>query len=338
MDANIIYIIFFTLINLLFVINFNKISRLYKVYDYPDNIRKKHIKKMPLLGGIMILMNLFFLLLLSFISIDNFQYSIFLELEPSISSYSSLFFISLLIFIVGYFDDKYNLTANQKIIVLSLILLIAIQLDSELILKELYFSIYDLKLKINDFATLFTLICILLFINSFNMLDGMNLLGGIYALILFMVLAIYNYNLIYIVLSIAIIFFLFLNYKNKSFLGDSGSLLISYLISISFIKEYNINRTFFADEIIIFMMIPGLDLLRLSMTRIFSGNSPFRGDRNHMHHLVLNKYSNSITIIMISIIVTLPILLHHFIFTNTIFTLLVSVFIYCLFILLLSRK
>ena len=46
------------------------------------------------------------------------------------------------------------------------------------------------------------------------------------------------------------------------------------------------------------MIIPGIDLIRLFITRILKVSHPFKPDRNHLHHILLRKY-NLITVNLI---------------------------------------
>ena len=96
------------------------------------------------------------------------------------------------------------------------------------------------------------------------MFDGINLQSSCYSLIIFTcILIFYSNSLLIKILIISLIAFSYLNIKNKSFLGDSGSLLLSFMISYFFIKLYNYNYIEFADDVVLFMLIPGLDLIRL---------------------------------------------------------------------------
>ena len=75
--------------------------------------------------------------------------------------------------------------------------------------------------------------------NALNMLDGINLQTGSHSIFLTIFLIINDLNIIFgITLIIAIFTYLKLNYQNKIFLGDNGSLLLS-LFSYLFIKLYN---------------------------------------------------------------------------------------------------
>ena len=71
-------------------------------------------------------------------------------------------------------------------------------------------------------------------------------------------------------------------------MGDSGTYLISFILGYMSIKFYNNQDIVFADEIVLVMLIPGLDLMRLFFFRILQKRHPFSPDRQHLHHYVLN--------------------------------------------------
>ena len=101
------------------------------------------------------------------------------------------------------------------------------------------------------------------------MFDGINLQSSNYSLItLISILLIYKFNLFILILIIYFLFFSYLNINNKSFLGDNGTLLISFIIGFMFIKLYNIKIFNFADEVVLFMLVPGIDLIRLVFERL----------------------------------------------------------------------
>ena len=100
-----------------------------------------------------------------------------------------------------------------------------------------------------------------------------------------------------------------MNSKNKSFLGDSGSLLISFIIGYFFIKLYNNELISHTDEVVIYMLLPGIDLIRLFFKRISLKRNPLSSDRFHLHHLLLKKYSYKKTIIILIALIIFPILM-----------------------------
>ena len=111
---------------------------------------------------------------------------------------------------------------------------------------------------------------------------------------------------------IQIFFILYLNFKKKIFLGDSGSLLLSFLLGSLIIKSYNNNlNVFLADEIFLIMLLPGLELLRLAIFRILKKKHPFVADNEHIHHYLLNRYNFVKTTIIIQSIYIFPIIFYY---------------------------
>ena len=86
--------------------------------------------------------------------------------------------------------------------------------------------------------------------------------------------------------------------------------LITILIT-SIIYEHNVYKNFiYADEIFFLLLLPGIDLIRLTVVRLINGKNPFYGDRNHIHHLMIKRYSLLITNIFLVFLPILPILLY----------------------------
>ena len=120
-------------------------------------------------------------------------------------------------------------------------------------------------------------------------------------------------NLFYLINIFILLILLTLNLKEKIFLGDSGIFLISAIISICLIYEYNFKGSIrYADEIFFLLLLPGFDLIRLTITRMIEGKNAFIGDRNHIHHLINKKLSLFYTNLILSIFAIIPIILFSF--------------------------
>ena len=186
---------------------------------------------------------------------------------------SIIFFITLtFIFILGVLDDKFNLNPSLKFFICLLIIIFLTKYDQSLILQNIQISFYSETINLGRYG-IFLLILFFSIFNAFNMFDGINLQSCLYSLIIFLNLFNYsNLSLLLLMIIISIISFSYLNFKNLSFLGDSGTLLIAFLISYFFIKLYNLGKISYADEIVIYMIIPGLDLIRLFVIRILRKN------------------------------------------------------------------
>lgn len=82
-----------------------------------------------------------------------------------------------------------------------------------------------------------------------------------------------------------------------------------------------------SDQIFLLMLIPGIDMFRLFLFRIFHKRNPFSADKNHMHHILLERLNSFKTFIIIYFI-NLFNFISVYIEFNTILTLIISLTIY----------
>lgn len=170
------------------------------------------------------------------------------------------------------------------------------------------------------------------------MFDGINLQSSFYSINIFLIFILKSLFLdISLVMILSLLFFSYLNFKNKCFLGNNGSLLIGFVISYLFIKSQSTDNPIFADEIFLAMQIPGLDLLRLAIQRIYNKKHPFHPDRNHIHHLLLKKFGYIKTVLIISGIITVPNYL-SILYGNTIFYIILTLLMYGFIIFKFNNK
>ena len=322
-------VLIFVLINIFFVINFDKIKLFHTVIDSPDNKRKFHKKPTALAGGIILIINiiLYYFIIIFF---DND-----LQNEIIFKEQKHLFFFvvsSFLIFSLGFIDDKLNLNPIIKFLYLILIIGLFIYFDPTIKVELIKLSFLDRQIFLKNYSFIFTIFCFLVFLNSFNMFDGINLQSGSYALIIFIYfLFITQTSLFIIILIIFLITFMYLNFINKSFLGDNGSLLTSFIISFIFIKLFNENEILYSDTIFIIMIIPGLDMVRLFFERIKNKKNPLVFDRHHLHHLLINKFNLLHTNLIINLLIIIPIVL-SFLDLNNLIIIFLTIFTYSLII------
>ena len=128
--------------------NFNKLVNIVNISDKPIELRKIHSKPIPSIGGLIILLNLFFFLALSF-----YDEEIFLVFEGE-RSILALFGASTLITYFGAYDDKYGISPTNKLLILSIIIFIVLLLDNNLIVKYLNFN-NKLLINIEQFSIFF---------------------------------------------------------------------------------------------------------------------------------------------------------------------------------------
>jgi UDP-GlcNAc:undecaprenyl-phosphate GlcNAc-1-phosphate transferase len=274
-----------------------------KLYDVPD-ARKIHDAPIPSLGGLGIFAGFVMasLIIIPFDKAAEFQY------------FFAAFFV---IFFLGLKDDILDITPIKKFIgqVLAAFLIIYkgnIQITS----MHGFLGFTTLPPM---FSLLFTYLTVIVIINSFNLIDGVDGLAGSLALMAATIFGIYFYevNLLpYAILSFAtagsLVAFLIFNFQPaKIFMGDTGSLLLGLINSILVIKFINVADTVGVNVYIqaapalgfAILMVQLLDTLRVFGIRIGNRRSPFSPDRNHIHHLLLDRglSHKTITITLVTV-------------------------------------
>ena len=286
--------------------NKNFITKKFNLIDHPDKNRKLHQTKTPLIGGLLIFVCVVYLITIDQLFIINTNFI------------AKIITILLPIFIIGLLDDIYNLSPAKKIIFLSTLILLFLYFNKDFLLKELYFDDFKKTYLLNETLSLFiTTFCLLLLINAFNMSDGINgLAHSISILWLIILIVFFGLNITFYFITLIIFLSFVLNYQGKYFLGNSGSLFISSFIGLLTIYLYNFNLStknlFSVEKIILIFLIPGLDMLRLFILRLSNKKSPFLGDLDHFHHLLISNLHLHKAIIYYLLLVLWPFIFVEF--------------------------
>ena len=321
------------LFNLLIFIKFHKFSNFFVVFDKPDGKLKKHNKAISLIGGFIILVNLyliiFFLKILNMDNVifeDNFLYIVLI--------------LSFLFYLIGFVDDLKNLSPNLKLFLIIISIILVTFFFPELKLDYIKISFLHKDYFFGNYAFIFIILSFALLANAINMFDGINLQLISYTLFIFLIFVINSFfSLFFILLSICFIFLGILNYKNKVFIGDGGCYLISSILGCTFIYQYKSFSNFlYGDQIFIILLIPAIDMLRLFFVRLINKKNPFRGDLNHLHHIIdrFTKNKNLTVIITLSLCIFPTFLMYLGIKTYSILA--ISLLIYFSLILFLGFK
>lgn len=303
-----------------FYLSYQFIKKKVDLFDRPDGIRKIHYKPVLLGGGI-----LFFVSLIIIFSVE-IAYGKKNIFENNFELLS-IILGSTFFFLLGLFDDKHNISPITKLILSIIILYLVINVDNDLQIREIRSSFLNSNYLLNDLSIFFTIICILIFINAFNLFDGIDLQSILYFIIISLINIFYFENVIFLYLLIPSILFLILNYKKEIFMGDNGTLLLSFLISYFSIKNYN-EYSINSDLIFIYMIVPGIDMMRLFILRIYSGKSPFEPDRKHLHHYLSNNYGLYIANVILIFLILLPIFLTYLLQLSILISIFASITVY----------
>tara|TARA_B100001093_G_scaffold455511_1_gene465722 strand:- start:1564 stop:2565 length:1002 start_codon:yes stop_codon:yes gene_type:complete len=324
-----ILFLFLIIFNLFILYNFKKFTKIIGLYDFPNKKLKIHKEKISLTGGTIIILNILIIVILDFFFKNGFS-DFFLHKKELII----FLFILFLFFILGFFDDKYDINPNIKFFLSILISLIFVTLDQNLLIQNFSLSFYENRIFLENYSLLFTIFCIIVLINALNFYDGINAQSLVFFVFAFLYLLIISSRVeFYIPILIILSFLLILNLKNKLFLGDNGIYILVIILSVALIYEHNIHgNIFYVDEIFFLLLLPGLDLLRLTISRLYMKKNPFYGDRNHIHHLLIKKYSLLPTNLILITLAIMPIIFFDIFKLNFYITLLFFLLIYFLLI------
>jgi UDP-GlcNAc:undecaprenyl-phosphate GlcNAc-1-phosphate transferase len=260
-----------------------------KLYDIPDE-RKLHTRPVSSLGGVGIFSGF---LLASLLSIQG-------NLSPE---FQYFFAASFVIFFLGLKDDLVILSASKKfigqVIAASIIIHLGqIKLDS-------MHGLFGFEQVPEGFGLALSYLTIIVVMNSFNLIDGIDGLAASLGVLTMLVFGTYFFAVeqqAYALLAFSmagslVAFMIFNHHPAKIFMGDSGSLMIGLVNSILVIKFINTASsplvTIPIESAVAIgfsiLIVPLLDTLRVFAVRILNGRSPFSPDRNHVHHLLLDR-------------------------------------------------
>ncbi len=260
------------------------------LFDSP-NSRRVNIKVVPTLGGIAIFIGF---ILGTTIAGDGFS---FFEIKY-------IFAALLIIFFAGIKDDLVTISPRTKLVALTAsILIIAL-------FANLNFNNFHGFMGINQIppipGIILTVFIGIVIINSMNLIDGIDGLASALAIQISSILGIwfalveqFDYALISFSLAGSCLAFFIFNVfgnRNKIFMGDTGSLILGAIIFILAAKFNQVTAIHTGDfaissapaVLIGVLAYPLFDVLRVFVLRVFViKKSPFKPDKNHIHHRLL---------------------------------------------------
>jgi len=290
------YSIFLFILNFILFKNYKFLSNLLNIYDFPDLKRKLHKTKISAAGGTILIIGIIF----SFFLFKFINFNFFSRLEFTTFANSFFFFVLLIFFyLINFMDDKFNLSAITKVVFFSVLCYFIIKTNNLFLVQTLRFESFDKVLDLNNFSSFFSVLSIIIAVNAFNMYDGINLQSSTYFFILFAFFLFLDFSYFNLAIIFFLIFFIYYNNKNFIFLGNSGVCTLGLISSIMIIHNYN-KYNFFVEDVLIFLLLPILDLIRLFFVRIKNNKNPMLGDRFHIHHLMIKKFGNYQTIFLLN--------------------------------------
>jgi len=296
-----------------------KISK-HKKLNAHINDRTSHINDTPNLGGIAVF---------SGVALSIVIFSLRLESD----TVKFLIGGMLLIFFIGVKDDILIIDPKKKMIGQVIACLLVVWLGNVRITD------FHHALEIGSispfFSIIFTVFVFVLLINGFNLIDGIDGLASGLGIIISLVYGIWfiitghiSAGVISFGLAGSLIAFFRFNIfsrTNKIFLGDTGSMITGLVIAFLTVEfiEYNLSasaeyRLSSAPAVAYGMLIvPLIDLLRVFILRSWNGTSPFKADRNHIHHTLLSLGCSHLGATLILIGISLAFIVLTLLLRNT---------------------
>jgi UDP-GlcNAc:undecaprenyl-phosphate GlcNAc-1-phosphate transferase len=268
------------------------VAREKKLFDLPD-ARKLHTSPIASLGGVGIFLGFFLSCLLTIPARENPEFRFF-------------FASAIVIFFLGLKDDILIISAIKKFLgqlaaAAIVIHMGGVRIDS----MHGFLGVHALPEVVSYLLSYVTVIVI---INAYNLIDGVDGLAGSLGVLTcgifgtyFLMAGLPMYSLMAFGMSGSLLAFLVFNFNPaKIFMGDSGSLLLGLVNAIMVIKFITVAdapdaAVPVASAVAVgfsILVVPLLDTLRVFSIRIAKGRSPFVPDRNHIHHLLLDRGLN----------------------------------------------
>jgi UDP-N-acetylmuramyl pentapeptide phosphotransferase/UDP-N-acetylglucosamine-1-phosphate transferase len=264
-----------------------KLNTWLNCFDVPD-ARKIHKTKIATMGGLGIYVTLLAVYLLS-----------------GIYSLPAYFWFSLTVLVItGVFDDVFGLRWYVKLLfqAIAAFILIYLGFNYSVLFEQIGLTFIPAFLQ-----PVLLVFLIILYINAFNLIDGLDGLAGGLATINFLAFGILNYHfgnfplswLSFVLVGGLIGFLIFNMHPAKIFMGDTGSLTLGFLlIVVAFntyqfhhhIPELNITeKHLFIWVISGILILPFADAVRVFFTRLAHKQAPYYPGKDHVHHLLLKS-------------------------------------------------
>lgn len=269
----------------LFLIMWRTVSFKIGLVDKP-NVRKMHASHTPLVGGIAIFMSIL----------------CFYVLSPFIIPHGRAFLVSSAVLVgIGVLDDRYELPVIPRIIAQGIA---AINMMADGVYLSSFGHLwFGNHLQLGPMSYGITLLAIWAGINAFNMADGIDGLLASLSIVTFTGLAVcfsmarqQNLLICCLFLIAAIVPFMLLNLgfpfgnKLKVFMGDAGSTLMGFTaVGLIILSSQGDKPTIAPATGLWLIALPLMDMVAVMFTRIAHRKTPFKPDRTHLHHLLINR-------------------------------------------------
>ena len=263
-------ILFISVIFLTLILNLILIKKSLFLNFKGDNHQKFiDSKNIPLSGGLILIFTSYY-----YLNLLNFAYVFF-------------------IFCVGFLSDIKKINSPKLRFIIQTLIVLGVVYYSSITVPQTKIIFLDQLLTNNTFRIFFSIFCILIIINGYNFIDGVNTSLVGYCLIISLSLHYLDlhgveisqivdfYNLIPVLIALFI-----LNFFNKLYLGDGGSYFLGLLFALCLINTYQINNNISPYFVVCLLWYPAFENLFSILRKKKLSRSPLDPDTNHLHQII----------------------------------------------------
>jgi UDP-GlcNAc:undecaprenyl-phosphate/decaprenyl-phosphate GlcNAc-1-phosphate transferase len=249
--------------------------------DHPDQ-RKQHVGDVPLVGGLAIFMGI----TVGAAAYGHFHWFVKILIDTA-----------MMLTVLGALDDRFDLSVKKRLLIQAIAILTVIATTGVYI--HTLGHLFGYQVNLGWLGPPVTVVAIIGLMNAFNLMDGIDGLAGslelvsITAIVMFAEPpALQEMVLLLALLATASLPYLITNLGfmgRKIFLGDAGSMLIGYLLAWSLVRMSQSSQSHLSPvDVLWCVALPVFDTFAVMLRRARQGKSPFKPDRGHIHHILMD--------------------------------------------------
>jgi UDP-GlcNAc:undecaprenyl-phosphate GlcNAc-1-phosphate transferase len=213
----------------------------------------------------------------------------------------NLLLAMLIVVGVGVLDDHQDLSTKSRVLFHIIAALVIVSTDG-VELSSLGWIFGFSEFKLYTWSIFITIFAVIGAMNAINMSDGIDGLSGSLSLIVLLLISYFayiggqsDYLMIALLLCFALVPFLLFNLgifgeSRKVFMGDAGTTLLGLVIAVLLIALSQGDDAAFRPITALWLLaIPLIDTFTIMLRRLSKGKSPFKADREHLHHFFVRS-------------------------------------------------
>jgi UDP-GlcNAc:undecaprenyl-phosphate GlcNAc-1-phosphate transferase len=264
-----------------------RLARQWGILAHPDAVRRFHCKPVPLCGGVAVYLAMLVGLGVAWLFLDH-RHADFEQLCTVLIPGAGLACL------FGALDDCYNFRSRTKLVFQFLAALSIV--GGGCYVKQV--ALFGIHIELGWLGPPITLLWLVGCVNALNLIDGLDGLASLVGLSTATMLGIISISMnndhvaaVAMILAAAVAGFMLFNLPPATiFLGDSGSTLIGLVIGVLGMQgALKSSATLAITAPAVLMTLPMFDVVMAIVRRRLSGRSVALGDREHIHHRLLER-------------------------------------------------